>query len=301
MYAQLFPTGETPKNITRSSTPTTPAQAEGSSAESTAADDALLRQYAAVIADAKLLQSQTWGLWRDEVSLMLAPFREESSTEHGQAEGMFSLTAPRIYSERTLIGLPLVDALRNILQGLSGLIPPLSSQIMAILIRRANDALQPVRSMPLQFRAMSNKRPPSEPSFFVVGVLRPVRTFFGVESGTGPGASLKDELMQSFAEEVFEAVVQKYIIYVTAMRKKEESLRKLKKGKKTPFSLFGGGPKEEDGRDEERIRQQMVLDVEAFGKDAEALGVDAQKSVSFKSLLEMAIAPLNDGELRLYF
>ena len=150
--------------------------------------------------------------------------------------------------------------------------------------------------MPLQFRAMSNKRPPSEPSFFVVGVLRPVRAFFGVESGTGPGASLKEGLMQSFAEEVFEAVVQKYIIYVTAMRKKEESLRKLKKGKKTPFSLFGGGPKEDDGRDEERIRQQMVLDVEAFGKDAETLGVDVQGSVSFKSLLEMAIAPLNDGE-----
>jgi len=100
--------------------------------------------------------------------------------------------------------------------------------------------------------------------------------------------------MQSFAEEVFEAVVQKYIIYVTAMRKKEESLRKLKKGKKTPFSLFGGGPKEDDGRDEERIRQQMVLDVEAFGKDAEKLGVDVQGSVSYKSLLEMAIAPLND-------
>jgi hypothetical protein len=188
------------------------------------------------------------------------------------------------------------DALRSILQSFSALIPPLSSQIVSILTHRASDALQPVRSMPLQFRAMSNKRPPSEPSFFVVGVLRPVRAFFGVESGIGPGASLKEGLMQSFAEEVFEAVVQKYIIYATAMRKKEESLRKLKKGKKTPFSLFGGGPKEDDGRDEERIRQQMVLDVEAFGNDAEKLGVDVQGCVSYKSLLEMAIAPLNDGE-----
>lgn len=102
--------------------------------------------------------------------------------------------------------------------------------------------------------------------------------------------------MQPYAQEVFEAVVQKYIFYVTAMRKKEESLRKLKKGKKPAFSLFGGTPKEDDGRDEERIRQQMVLDVEAFGKDAETLGVDVQGSASFKSLHEMAIAPLNDGE-----
>ena len=188
-----------------------------------------------------------------------------------------------------------VDALRSILQGLSALIPPLSSLIISILTRRASDALQPVRSMPLQFRAISNRRPPSEPSFFVVGVPRPVRAFFGEKTGTGPGASLRDELMQSFAEEVFEAVVQKYIIYVTAIRKKEESLRKLKKGKKTPFSLFGG-PKEEDGLDEERIRQQMVLDVEAFEKDAKTLDVDVQGSVSFKSLLEMVTAPLNDGK-----
>ncbi len=200
---------------------------------------------------------------------------------------------------RNSANLSWVDTLRSILQDLSALIPPLSSQIISILTRRASDALQPVRSMPLQFRAMSNKRPPSEPSFFVLGVLHPVRAFFGIESGTGPGASLKEELMQSFAEEVFEAVVQKYILYVTAMRRKEESLMKLKKGKKTPFSLFGGGPKEDDGRDEERIRQQMVLDVEAFGKDAEALGVNVKESVSFKSLLEMAIAPLNDGELEM--
>ncbi|KAH9180208.1 COG complex component [Lactarius sanguifluus] len=272
---KLLMTGETTKSISRASTPTT-GQTEGNPSESTSTDDALLRQCAAVIADAKLLQSQTWVLWRDEVSPMLAPVfvGEESPTELGQAEVSCRACPPSF--------------------------PPLSSQIISILTRRASDALQPVRSMPLQFRAMSNKRPPSEPSFFVVGVLRPVRAFFGMESGTGPGAPLKEELMQSFAEEVFEAVVQKYIIYVTTMRKKEESLRKLKKGKKTPFSLFGGGPKEEDGRDEERIRQQMALDVEAFGKDAETLGVDVQGSVSFKSLLEIAIAPLNDGEFRRY-
>ena len=191
----------------------------------------------------------------------------------------------------------ITDALRAVLQGLTTLIAPLSSQIIAILTRRASDALQPVRSMPLQFRAMSNKRPPSEPSFFVAGVLRPVRIFFGLESGIGPGASLKEEFMHPYVEEVFEAVVQKYIFYVTAMRKKEESLRKLKKGKKPAFSLFGGVPKEDDGRDEERIRQQMVLDVEAFEADAKTLGVDVQGSSSFKSLHEIAIAPLNDGEL----
>lgn len=73
--------------VSRSSTPA--PQAEGSSSESTIADDTLLRQYAAVIADVKLLESQTWVLWRDEVGTMLESLfvEEESPSEHVRAEG----------------------------------------------------------------------------------------------------------------------------------------------------------------------------------------------------------------------
>ncbi len=37
-------------------------------------------------------------------------------------------------------------------------------------------------------------------------------------------------------------------------------------------------------REEERIRKQHVLDIEAFGKDAEALGVDLSASAAYKNL-----------------
>jgi len=71
------------------------------------------------------------------------------------------------------------------------------------------------------------------------------------------------------------------------MKKTEESLRRLKKGKKTGFSLFGSGSTSaDDGKDEERIRHQMALDVEAFGKDAIALGVDIEKCQAFVQLEE---------------
>ena len=83
------------------------------------------------------------------------------------------------------------------------------------------------------------------------------------------------------------------------MQKTEESLRRLKKGKKSAFSLFGGSTaKEDDGRaDEEKIRVQMVLDVAAFGKDAESLGVAVQRSETFIVLEEMAGASFTDGTL----
>ncbi|KAH8996567.1 hypothetical protein EDB86DRAFT_1011892 [Lactarius hatsudake] len=139
--------------------------------------------------------------------------------------------------------------------------------------------------MPLQFRAMSNKRPPSEPSFFVVGVLRPVRAFFGME-WTGPDC---------FYEGRTHAIVRRRgprsrgaeVHHLRDGDAQEGVVEKTQEGEQTRHHSLSS---EEDGRDEERVRQQMVLDVEAFGKDAETLGVDVQGSVSFKSLLEMAIA-----------
>jgi len=77
--------------ISRSSTPG--PQAEGSTSESTAADDALLRQYAAVITDVKLVESQTWVLWHDEVGPMLASLfvEDKAPSEHVGAEGLYPL------------------------------------------------------------------------------------------------------------------------------------------------------------------------------------------------------------------
>lgn len=76
------------------------------------------------------------------------------------------------------------------------------------------------------------------------------------------------------------------MIHVTALRKNEESLRRLRMGKRSGFSFFGSASSntDEEGRDEERIRTQLILDVEAFGKDAESLGVDTKQSGTFKAL-----------------
>jgi hypothetical protein len=82
------------------------------------------------------------------------------------------------------------------------------------------------------------------------------------------------------------------------MKKTEESLRRLKKGQKSTFSLFGGSNtvKDNDRRDEERTRTQMILDVNAFSKDAESLGVDVLASDVFQSLHAMVHADLIDGK-----
>ncbi|KAA1473910.1 COG complex component [Dentipellis sp. KUC8613] len=255
-------------SLSRAATPNPPV--DGSMTESAPGDDTSLRQFAAAITDIKALESSVTTIWSHEISMMLPTSLEDTDSDHISPE----------------------DALKHALASLTSLIPPMSNQIVAILSRRACEPLTSVRSIPSQFRAMSNKRPPTEPSYFVASILRPVQTFFAIGANDGPGVAMKAEYLKAYSEEVFENVVQRYIIYLAHMKKTEESLRRLKK---PTFSLFGNSSAANDDRDEERIRTQMALDVEAFGKDAEKLGVDVKQSASFKTLNDMVRASLKEG------
>ncbi|KAG2055478.1 COG complex component [Suillus hirtellus] len=260
-------------NSPRSSTPGLTPEV---TTESTAADEILLRQFATALVDIRAMTSQVLQLWREEISMMLP----DMSIEDDTTEEMLEV------------------ALKDQLEQLSAFSTSLCSQATAILSRRCCDALLPVRSIPSQFRAMSNKRLPSEPSYFAPTILRPVRIFFGIGTGGGPGERLKEELLRDVSTDVVESVCQRYIQYLTAMKKTEESLRRLKKGKKSTLSLFGSATAgKDDGKDEERIRTQMILDVEAFKTEGEALGVDMQSMNSFIVLDQMVRAELVDGDL----
>ncbi|KAG1816061.1 COG complex component [Suillus subaureus] len=260
-------------NPPRSSTPGLTPEA---TIESTAADEILLRQFATALVDIRAMMSQVLQLWREEISMMLP----DTSIEDDTAEEVLEV------------------ALRTQLEQLSALSTSLYSQATAILSRRCCDALLPVRSIPSQFRAMSNKRLPSEPSYFAPTILRPVRIFFGIGTIGGPGERLKEELLRDVSTDVVESVCQRYIQYLTAMKKTEESLRRLKKGKKSTLSIFGSATAgKDDGKDEERIRAQMILDVEAFKTEGEALGVEMQSVDSFIILDQMVRAELVDGDL----
>ncbi len=72
------------------------------------------------------------------------------------------------------------------------------------------------------------------------------------------------------------------------LKKIEDALRRLKKNKKPTFSLFGNANAGKDDEDDERIKTQIKLDVDAFGKDAVALGISVQEDESFRALCDLA-------------
>ena len=60
---------------------------------------------------------------------------------------------------------------------------------------------------------MSNKRDPTEPSYFVSSVLRPIKNYFAIGVGEGPGYLLKENFMETYATEVFDNVTQRQVLY----------------------------------------------------------------------------------------
>jgi hypothetical protein len=258
--------------------PGTPGAPESpSSSETHSVDETSLVQFAAAVNDICALDTRIMGLWKEEISMMLPLNPDALVIEEQQS-------TPE-------------DILRHQLSGLLDMVPTMNNQIISILTRRCNDSLLPMRSIPSQFRAMSNKRLPSEPSHFVPLVFKPLKVFFGVGGSDGPGSPLKAQYLASFSEEVFENVCHRYVYYLNNMKKTEESLRRLKKGKKTTFSLFGStSTKDDDNKDEERIRTQMIIDVNAFGKDAQSLGVQIEQSKAFESLRDIVHSSFVDTE-----
>ncbi|KAK7472820.1 hypothetical protein VKT23_000927 [Stygiomarasmius scandens] len=255
-------------SITGSSTPA--PVSETTSAENYAADDASLRQYAAVLVDIKVMRSSILTLWDEEISIMLPETTEFIENDEPK---------PR-------------DALQSALLPFSSLTLPMTRCIVSILIKRCQDALLPVRSIPSQFRATTNKKMPTEPSPYVKSILRPVKAFFGIgNAGNSLGELLREDGLDSYISQVFDGVSQKYLNFITGIKNQEESLKRLKRGKKNTFSLFGStNSREDEGRDEQRIRSQLMLDVEAFGKDGQSIGVDLSSCDSFRSLNNLVTA-----------
>lgn len=141
-------------------------------------------------------------LWQEEISIMLPDAGPEG---RANTEGAHN---PSLWCCDNKCN---TDTLRQSLATLTSTTLPMSSHIVAILTKRCCDALLPVRSISSQFRAMSNKQMPREPSYFVSSILRPVKVFFGIGVGQGPGASLKEYFLESYASDIFESVSQRSV------------------------------------------------------------------------------------------
>jgi len=142
------------------------------------------------------------------------------------------------------------------------------------LSSKCTPAIKSVTDIPRQYRR-TNRAPPSEPSTYVKQLYLPISDFCE-----------KCPKMESWITSVFETIGSEYSKTISevleASRKMEVSLLKLQQMRKTKNT-------DKDGKmtDDEKIRQQIRLDVAEFGTQFTTLGIDSENSV-YKNLYELA-------------
>ncbi|KAK4047210.1 hypothetical protein OIO90_006273 [Microbotryomycetes sp. JL221] len=253
------------------SRPSTPGQANEDMSE-----DATLRQLTVLVADIRLMVSKVRELYRDRIKDRLPAEEQGDQVDHSA-----------------------LDIIESSLSQLNSIVPPLSSQIVTILVRRCSEHLKHVRSVASQVRA-STRKGPQEPSFFVLNILKELRTFLnGSSSSTVTAAAsrlIDDELRREWATNVAEEVASRYATILSTQKKTEDSYRWYKKGRQG-LSFFGRSTTpapttdEGEGQDGDKVRMQMQLDANTLKDDARSLGVDVDQSEPFRNL----ITAISDG------
>ncbi|KAM0790884.1 hypothetical protein ACM66B_004723 [Microbotryomycetes sp. NB124-2] len=249
------------------SRPSTPGTLSNDDAGASS-EDATLRQLTVLVSDARTMERRVRRLFEERIRPRL-PEAADEGTE---------------VSEK--------DVLDASLTRLSSVVPPLSSQIVTILVKRCSEHLKHVRSVASQVRA-STRKGPAEPSFFVFNILKELRTFL---ESNHVVKFVDEDLKRQWATNVAEEVATRYSVILSTQKKTEDSYRWYKKGRQG-LSFFNrsltptpaSSTEEEQGGD--KVKMQMQLDAETLKNDAKSLGVDVDRSEPFKSL----ITAITDG------
>ncbi|GAA6061648.1 hypothetical protein JCM10212_002525 [Sporobolomyces blumeae] len=225
-----------------------------------ASEETILRQLTVLIADSRLLERRVTELFEERIQARL-PGDDPSQPDCA------------------------AEVMREALASLTSIVPSLSSQITTILIKRCAEHLKLVRSVASQVRA-STRKGPSEPSYFVHNILKELKAYLG-----GPGRVVEEELRTTWATTVVDEIAVRYAAILSTQKKTEDSLRWLKKGRQG-LSFFGratSSSTDDGSTDDDRVKLQMQLDVEALGDDAREVGVDIESSEAFGALRKATV------------
>ncbi|KAJ8328849.1 hypothetical protein QVD99_004589 [Batrachochytrium dendrobatidis] len=179
-------------------------------------------------------------------------------------------------------GNQLSDSLFTAISGVESFLPAVTGRIVANF---ANKCAEPLRSgvkhLPRLYRS-TNHETPTRCSYFIPTAFKPLTTFINANYKL-----LDKPTIHIWQQEVTHAVSQQYLDQVketiASVKQIEESLKRFKKAKKPAV----GGSTEETVTDDDKIRLQIQLDIEQYGKELSQLGLNPQDDPSFEILKKL--------------
>ncbi|KAI9484960.1 oligomeric golgi complex component, COG2-domain-containing protein [Zychaea mexicana] len=182
--------------------------------------------------------------------------------------------------------LPLIrESMDGILQELErSTATEIQHRIIHVISQRCIESLELVTGIIKQYRH-TNRQPPTEPSSLIPSLFNPYTTFVKQNA-----AWIDEEKSVAWGYMIADAVITRYTAVMTEqltkMRKMEDSLKRLKKGKKSSRMTSSGG--QSGGMtDEDKIQLQFLLDVRQLKHELTAMKIDTEKFKPYRKLYEV--------------
>ncbi|XP_078673411.1 conserved oligomeric Golgi complex subunit 2-like isoform X1 [Branchiostoma floridae x Branchiostoma belcheri] len=249
----------TPTVTTMTTTPTSVASAQGPTSQSTTPTSPLvtMTQMVCLVTD--------------------------SDTIIGKVEEFFStVIQPKIAA----IGVKNTDVLTAALgeskELISQELPGFGDYIVQQIAEHCVVNLKPANDIPRLYRR-TNREVPSKASAYVSATVKPLQMFLE-EHAVIISVTRRSQWVVSILKVVTERYYSVTDDILTAVRKMEDSLKRLKKLRKgdSGNSSSSGGMSDDD-----KIRLQLVLDVKQFGEEIQALSVPLDAISTYRQLLEL--------------
>ncbi|KAF7135791.1 hypothetical protein RHSIM_Rhsim08G0188800 [Rhododendron simsii] len=183
---------------------------------------------------------------------------------------------------------------QSILEGgasLKDLIPKVINSIIQTVVEKSVEDLKQLKGITATYR-MTNKPLPVRHSPYVSGVLRLLKTLLDGERATAYlTRDIRDELVQGAALEITGRYYELAADLVSVARKTESSLQRIRQGAQRRAGA-SSDVSDNNVSDTDKICMQLFLDIQEYGRNLSALGVEAVKIPAFCSLWQV-VAPTN--------
>ncbi|KAI8482591.1 Conserved oligomeric Golgi complex subunit 2 [Branchiostoma belcheri] len=207
----------------------------------------------------------------------------DSDTIVGKVEEFFStVIQPKIAA----IGVKNTDVLTAALgeskELISQELPGFGDYIVQQIAEHCVVNLKPANDIPRLYRR-TNREVPSKASSYVSATVKPLQMFLE-EHAVIISVTRRIQWVVSILKVVTERYYSVTDDILTAVRKMEDSLKRLKKLRKgdSGNSSSSGGMSDDD-----KIRLQLVLDVKQFGEEIQALSVPLDAISTYRQLVEL--------------
>ncbi|XP_045170121.2 conserved oligomeric Golgi complex subunit 2-like [Mercenaria mercenaria] len=141
--------------------------------------------------------------------------------------------------------------------------------------------LKQVNDIPRLYRR-TNREVPSKPSQYITAAVKPLTVFIEEHSDV-----LGDQQKIDICAQVFSNLAEQYFTVtsdvLSSVKKMEESLKRLKKGRGQEKTAGSHGITDDD-----KIRQQLILDITNYGTQVSKFGVETSQVNYYSKLLELS-------------